>query len=318
MVALVKRRRVLLTPRWRATIGTMTADLYAVHPEVEKALAAGLPVVALESTLFVHGLPPHVASQAWAEVEEAVRSEGAVPAVLALLAGRVRIGIDRDEWPRLQGAEKASIPDLARLLAEKKPGATTVASTAFLAWRAGIQVMATGGIGGVHRDGRDISADLFTLARCPLVVVCSGAKSVLDLPATVEALEALGIPVMGFRTSRFPGFYLAETELPVPEVKEVEGVAALVRAHRALDLQQAVLVVQAPPEPMDRAGHDRVLDQALQEAEAQGVRGKALTPFLLERMHQLTGGRSAEINRKLVVANARLAAQIAVCLTQRG
>ena len=297
----------------------MQPSSWAVHPEVQQALEAGQAVVALESTLFAHGLPGQAAPKVWSEVEGAVRDAGAVPAVIAVMEGKVRVGLDQAAWAKLgQGAEKAGLQDLGRLLAQGKTGATTVASTAFLAWKTGIGVMATGGIGGVHRENHDISADLPALALYPMVVVCSGAKSVLDLPATVEALETLGIPVMGFRTPRFPGFYLAETDFSVPAVQDEREVAQIVQCARALGLSQAVLVVQAPPEPLDRETHDRALHQALEEGRARGIRGKALTPFLLERLHQLTGGESVEANRKLVVANARLAARIARHLAPTG
>lgn len=294
-----------------------------VHPEVAGALARGQPVVALETTLFAHGLPGSAARQVRDEVELAVRDEGALPAAIAVLGGQARIGLGTDDWDVVFGRrlEKAGLRDLPRVMATRQDAATTVASTAYLAWRAGVRVFATGGIGGVHRDASrswDVSGDLTVLSRTPIVVVCSGAKSILDLPATLEALETLQIAVLGFRTDRFPAFYVADSGLPVPRVETEAEVATIVRACDALGLESAVVVAQPPPPEgaLDPAFHDRVLADALRAAGE--VRGKDLTPFLLRYFAEATGGAAVETNRHLVVANARLAARIARELSAGG
>jgi pseudouridine-5'-phosphate glycosidase len=290
--------------------------------EVAAALAAGRPVVALESTLIAHGLPRPDNLRVAAEVEAAVREEGAVPATIALLDGQVRVGLDRAALERIADGErvtKVSLQTLPLCLARGVAGATTVASTAYLAARAGIRVFATGGLGGVHRgaaETRDVSADLPALARSPIVVVCAGVKSILDVPATLEVLETLGVTVVGMGTDRFPGFYLADAGLPVEPVASVAEVAAVWHAQRSLGLSSALVVANPPPADtvLGREEHDRVLASALAEAAAAGVQGRAVTPFLLARLHAATGGRSLEANRALILANARLAARIAVAL----
>lgn len=287
-----------------------------IHPEVERALRAHRPVVAVETTVFAHGLPPDVARRTWEELREGVRSEGATPAPIAVVRGEVRVGLDEDGWTAVWSGrmEKAGLADLPRLVAVGGSGATTVASTAVLAHRAGIRVFATGGLGGVHREAertRDVSADLFALARTPVVGVCSGPKSILDVGATLEVLETLGIVVLGFRTDRAPAFYVADSGLPVHRVETEEEVARIRSCGDRLGLEAAVVVFQSPPDPLDPAVHDRVVRTALDEAEEAGVRGKALTPFLLRRLHEATGGATVAVNRKLLVANARLAARIA-------
>lgn len=291
-----------------------------IHPEVQQALEAHRPIVALESTVFVHGLPPEVARRTWEEVSLGIRSEGAIPAPIAVVRGEVRVGLDEDAWADLWTGEveKAGLADLPRLVSLGRSGATTVASTAVCAYRAGIRVLATGGIGGVHHDaGRtwDVSGDLFALARTPLVVVCTGPKSILDVPATVEVLETFGVIVVGFRTDRMPAFYVADAGVDVPRVGGEEEVARIVRWRDRLGLEAAVVVVQRPPAPLDRAVHDGVLARALDEAQEAGIRGKALTPFLLRRLHEATGGATVEANRKLLHANAQLGARIARSLT---
>lgn len=289
-------------------------------PEVAAALAAGRPVVALESTVIRYGLPYPDNLAVAREVEAAVRQAGAVPATVAVLDGRIRVGCGPAELERLargQGIAKASLRDLPVLLASGGSGATTVAATATVAAAAGIAVFATGGIGGVHRGAArtwDVSADLTVLGREPVAVVCSGAKTVLDIPATLEALETLGVTVLGYGTDRFPGFYVRETPHPVDRrVDTPREAAAVVWARRRAGLPGAVLVCNPvpPAAALDPQEVEAALADALAEAQAQGVAGRDVTPYLLARLRERTGGRSLAANRALLVANAALAAQVA-------
>jgi pseudouridine-5'-phosphate glycosidase len=280
-------------------------------------------LVALESTVIAHGLPrPHNLESAMA-CERAVREAGATPATIAVVAGRRAIGLTEDELRELASRDdvvKTSLRDLGVVVARGKWGATTVAATLHIAERAGISVFATGGIGGVHRDvarALDVSADLAALATKPVVTVCSGAKSILDLPRTVEALETLGVPVVGYGTDEFPAFYSAGSGLPVSARADTPAeVAAIASAHWALGMRSAVLV--AVPCPADAAipaaQIEGAIDEALGEAEASGVSGAALTPFLLSRVAARTGGRALKANLALLENNARVAGHIAVAL----
>jgi pseudouridine-5'-phosphate glycosidase len=295
-----------------------------VAPEVAAALAAGGAVVALESTLLAHGLPAADSPRVAALVEDAVRAAGAVPATVAVLDGVVRIGLDPAGLARVtagDGVAKLSLRDVPVAVASRADGATTVAATAALAARAGIRVFATGGLGGVHRGARDSwdeSADLPTLARTPIVVVCSGVKSILDVGATVERLETLGVTVVGYRTDRFPGFYLVDSGHPVPaRVDSPAAAAAVLAAGIGLDLSGGVVVANPVPaeSQVDPALHDRVLADALAGAERDSVRGAALTPYLLERLREGTGGDSLVANIALIISNAGLAGRIAVAFT---
>ena len=293
-----------------------------IAPEVAEALAAGGPVVALESTLIAHGLPRGRNLEVARELEDVVRREGAVPATIAVVEGAVRIGLDGPALEALALGEdfaKAGLRDLAPVLARGGSAATTVASTAHLAARTGIRLFATGGLGGVHRQAReswDESADIPTLARTRIAVVCAGVKSILDVGATLERLETLNVVVLGFRTDRFPGFYLADSGFPVPwRVETPEEVAAVMAAQEELGLAERAIVVANPLPPgeqVDPELHDRVLADALAVASAEGIRGGATTPFLLDRFHRGTGGATLEANVALVRRNAALAAQIAV------
>jgi pseudouridine-5'-phosphate glycosidase len=293
-----------------------------VHPEVGDALRAGRGVVALESTLIAHGLPAPENLRVAREAEAAVRAAGAVPATIAVVAGAVRIGLDDAALSAIalrDGVIKAGVRDLAPAVARGLDAATTVASTAFLAARAGIGVFATGGLGGVHRGAReswDESADLTTLAQTGIVVVCAGVKSILDVAATLERLETLNVTVAGYRTDAFPGFYLADSGCPVPwRVESPEDVAALMRARASLGLDARAIVVANPlpaDEQLDPALHDRVLRESLDAAAAAGIAGRDVTPFLLNRFHRETGGASLEANVRLVLHNAELAGAIAV------
>jgi pseudouridine-5'-phosphate glycosidase len=291
-----------------------------VDPEVQAALDAGRPVVALESTIIAHGLPRPDNLRVAREIEAAVRAGGAVPATIALLAGEVRVGLDDAALSALaltDGVVKCGVRDLAPALARGVAGATTVAATSHIAERAGIRLFATGGLGGVHRgyaDTFDESADLGTLARVGVCVVCAGVKSILDLPATLERLETLNVTVLGYGTDTFPAFYLNDSGLPVPwRVDTPEEVAAVLRAQMA---PGAVIVANPLPvdEQVDPELHDRVLRDGLAAAAEAGVAGRDVTPFLLERFHTQTGGESLRANVRLVLRNAELAARIAAAL----
>lgn len=293
------------------------------HPDVGRALAAGLPLVALESTLIAHGLPHPDNLAVAARIERCVRDAGAQPATIAVLDGRACIGLDVGQRERIarRDVAKLSARDLPIAAARGIDGATTVAATALLAARAGIAVFATGGLGGVHRDARrswDISADLAALARTPVVVVCAGVKSILDVPATLEHLETLGVPVVGYRTSRFAGFYRTDSGLDVPwRVDGADEIAAIHRARATLGVDTALVVSNPLPadEQLDGALHDEALASGLAAAEAAAVSGAALTPFLLDHFHRATGGASLTVNIALVLRNAAVGAAIAAALT---
>ena len=304
----------------------MAAGGLEIAPDVAAALAAGDPVVALESTLIAHGLPRGRNLDVARELEAAVRAEGAVPATVAIVAGRARVGLDAGALEALAlggGFAKAGVRDLAPVLAAGRSAATTVASTAHLAARAGVRVFATGGLGGVHRDARqtwDESADLVTLASTPITVVCAGVKSILDVGATLERLETLNVCVLGYGTDRFPGFYLSDSGFPAPwRVDSPEEVAAVVRAAAVAGVDRRAIVVANPLPPgqqVDPGLHDRVLAEGLAAAEREGVRGGAITPFLLDRLHRESGGATLEANVTLVRRNAVLAARIAAALSR--
>ncbi len=292
-----------------------------VSDEVQAAIEGGEAVVALESTIIAHGLPAPDNLRVAGEIEAAVRAAGAVPATIAVLGGEVHIGLDDAGLERIgTGGDvaKCSVRDLPVVCARGGDGATTVAATAHLAHRAEIGVFATGGIGGVHRDAAasfDESADLVALAQTPICVVCAGVKSILDAGATLERLETLGVTVLGYRTDRLAGFYLADSGEPVPwRVESAAEIAAIMRARADVGAPGGVLVANPLPvdEQLDPALHDRVLDEALAAAADEGVRGKAITPFLLDRLNRATGGDSLRANITLVTRNARLAGEIAV------
>jgi pseudouridylate synthase len=292
-----------------------------IHPEVSDALVAGRPVVALESTIISHGLPRPDNLRVAREIEQAVRSGGAVPATIAIVGGEPHIGLDDAALRRIAEGDavvKAGVRDAAVLAARGGDGSTTVASTAHLAAAAGITVFATGGLGGVHRRAReswDESADLTTLSRTGVLVVCAGVKSILDVAATLERLETLGVGVIGYRTDQFPGFYLADSGYPVGwRVDTPIQVADVLRARRRVGTDGYGVVLAnpiAPADEMDRALHDRVLSAGLAAADTQGVRGKDVTPFLLDFFHRETHGASLAANVALVLSNARLAAEVA-------
>jgi len=292
-----------------------------IHPEVASALAAGDPVVALESTIISHGLPRPDNLRIAREIEAAVRDGGAVPATIAVVDGIARIGLDDDALARVANDDsvvKVSVRDLGAVAARGGIGATTVASTAHLAARAGIKIFATGGLGGVHRGAAvtyDESADLTTISRTPVLVVCAGVKSILDVGATLERLETLNIAVLGYRTDRFPGFYLRDSGFELYETVRSPGeVAAVLRAREELGTDGYGIVLANPiaeADELDRTLHDRVLADGLAAAAAEGVHGKEVTPFLLAYFHEATHGASLTANVALVVSNARLAGEVA-------
>ena len=282
-------------------------------------------MVALESTLISHGLPHPQNLEVAREAESAVRAEGAVPATIGVVGGVARAGLDGAELELMATAEdipKLSARDLPVAVAKGSHGATTVAATAHLAALAGIRLFATGGLGGVHREAReswDVSADLAALATTPVAVVCSGVKSILDVPATLEYLETLGVPVVGFRTLRFPGFYLSDSGSPLDWSVESEKEAArVIQGLPSLGLERSGLVVANPlaeEEQLDPGLHERALRTSLEELERRGIRGGDVTPFLLDRFAAETKGESLLVNRLIILRNARLAARIAVALS---
>jgi pseudouridine-5'-phosphate glycosidase len=288
-----------------------------VAAPVAAALAAGQPVVALESTVLSHGLPRPRNLELGRALERIVREGGAVPATVGVLDGALVVGLDESQLARLaQGpAAKASPWNLAALVAAGRAAGTTVATTLHAAAAAGVRAFATGGIGGVHREPFDESADLAALARYPVVTVCAGAKSVLDVPATVERLETAGVPVLGWRSDRLAGFHVPLGELPVSaRVETVDEIARTFRAHRALGLPGGILVSQPVTEGLDPGDLARWLDEAHADVRAAGARGKDVTPALLAALAERSNGATVEVNVRLLEANARLATDVAVAL----
>jgi pseudouridine-5'-phosphate glycosidase len=297
----------------------VTAGIVTYSREIQEALTERRPIVALETTIVAHGFPLGEGLAVGRECEQHVRDRGAVPATVAVMDGALRVGLDDEQLERIAAAgsdaRKVSPRDLAACIVDGALGATTVGATLAACRLAGISVLATGGIGGVHRGYEtrlDISADLVELARTATVVVCSGVKSLLDVPATVEALETLGVPVVGFGTDTVPLFYAAEGGPPAPiRADSPEAVAAIAQTHWALH-RSAGLVVTRPPDP--EVDVPELIEEALGEAKSQGVSGQAVTPFVLSRLHERSGGRTLEVNRKLAADNASLAAEIAAAL----
>ncbi len=288
--------------------------------EVRKALKDGRPVVALESTLISHGFPYPENLKVAGEMEEIIRGCGVMPATIAIIKGKMKVGLTRSEMEFMATSEdilKASKRDLAVIIAKGLNGATTVAATMIVAERAGIKVFATGGIGGVHRGAEktfDISADLQELARTPVAVVCSGAKSILDLPLTKEYLETMGVPVIGFGSKELPAFYCRESGMKVDYVvnNEVEA-AKIIRAMQDLGLGGGIIIANPIPEEyaLSMEYMNEMIEEAIESAEKEGIKGKKLTPYLLNKIKELTGGKSLKANIELVKNNARVAAKIA-------
>jgi pseudouridylate synthase len=288
-------------------------DLVAVAPEVQAGLDEGRLVVALETTLVAHGFPAPDGVAVGLESDAAVRAAGAVPATIGVLDGRIRVGLTPDELERFTpDARKAGPRDLAACAVRGAVGATTVGGALAVARTVGIRFLGTGGIGGVHRgfpSAPDVSADIPAIARTAALVVSSGVKSLLDVPATSELLETLGIPVLGFRTDTLPLFYAAEGGPEVPHrVEDAGEAAAIAAAHWGLG-GAGLLLASAPPESFDA---ESLIEDALSAADGQGVTGQAVTPFVLAYLHERSGGRTREVNRALIVANARLAGEVAV------
>ncbi|MEU5537681.1 pseudouridine-5'-phosphate glycosidase [Streptomyces sp. NPDC020362] len=300
--------------------------MVVVSEEVRAAIDARRPVVALESTIIAHGLPRPRNLQVALELEDVVRQEGAVPATIAVLDGRPRVGLDKEQLERVaneDGIRKLGHRDLPMAVAAGVSGATTVSATAQLAALAGVRVFATGGLGGVHREWtvtQDESADLGLLARTRITVVCAGVKSILDVPATLQRLETLGVTVAGYRTDRFPGFYLSDSGHPVDwTLQSPEQVADVMRAQDALGAAQSALIVANPvpqEQQLDPDLHARVLADALRALEEQGITGQAVTPFLLDFLVRHTAGASLEANLAAVRGNVQLAARIAAAWTR--
>ncbi|MSW72675.1 MAG: pseudouridine-5-phosphate glycosidase [Actinobacteria bacterium] len=290
--------------------------------QVSAAIAAGKPVVALESTIISHGLPRPSNLAVALECEEIVLSHGAVPATIALLDGIVHVGLEQAELEAIANRDdisKASIRDLAIIVASGKSAATTVAATAHIAAVAGIKVFATGGLGGVHRgaqDSFDESADLTALSQLDMTVVCAGVKSILDVHATLERLETLAIGLVGYRTNRFPGFYLTDSGFELEHrVENAKEIAAIIKARTSIGTQFKSLVVANPVhKEMNRELHDQILASGLAKADLEGINGKAVTPFLLEYFHTASKGESLSINTEIIKSNCALAAEIAVAL----
>jgi pseudouridine-5'-phosphate glycosidase len=301
-------------------------DFVSLLPEVHDALHSGAPVVALESTIISHGMPYPTNVHTAREVEDVVRAGGAIPATIAILGGRIRVGLSSEDLESLGQAEhvrKVSRRDLPIAVASGQVGATTVAATMICAHLAGIPVFVTGGIGGVHRQGEvtlDVSADLTELARTSVAVVCAGAKAILDLPRTLEVLETHGVPIIGFGTDTFPAFYTRSSGLPVDvRLDSPADVARVMAAKWGLGLDGGVLVTTPVPEAhaMDTEEIGAIIEQSVEEAERAGIKGKDVTPFLLKRIVERTGGRSLATNVALVKHNAEVGAAIAVAYAAR-
>lgn len=297
-----------------------------IHPDVAAALAANQPVVALESTIISHGMPYPQNVETALKVEQEVRKNGAIPATIAIIKGRLKAGLSHDEIEQLgqggQSITKVSRRDLPFIVAQGKTGATTVASTMIIAAMAGIRVFATGGIGGVHRGAEtsfDVSADLQELAQTPVAVVCAGAKSILDLGLTLEYLETHGVPVIGYQTEQLPAFFTRGSQFKVDyRLEDAASIAQVMQAKWAMHLKGGLVIANPIPEQyaMPSSAIDGAIEQALAEANAQNISGKQATPFLLARVCELTGGDSLASNIQLVLNNARLASAIAKAYCQ--
>ena len=289
---------------------------------VAKALGDKSPIVALESTIITHGLPRPKNLEVALEVEQIVIEAGATPATIAIIDGQIHIGLEPNQLTRIANDEnilKASIRDLAVISTQKKSAATTVAATSHIANMAGISLFATGGLGGVHREAWqswDESADLLALANTPVLIVCSGAKSILDVSATLERLETLSVPILGYKTNKFPGFYLTDSGFELEHrVETARDIAQIWRARGDVAINKSALIVANPvSNQMDKALHDQLLFDGLSKAKIDGVVGKAVTPFLLDYFHTNSKGESLRVNIEIIKANAALAAQIAVAL----
>ena len=297
---------------------SLVSASFHIKPEVSQALESGKPVVALESTVITHGLPYPENLQLANDMEMEIREGGGIPATIAMLNGKVMIGLEAAQLEQLVIAKnvvKVSSRDIATTIVLQKSGGTTVAGTLAIASQAGIKVFATGGIGGVHRGTPfDVSADLGQLARSQLIVVCAGAKAILDLPATLEVLETYGVPVIGYKTDEFPAFYSVHSGLPVSaRIDKAEEIAILAKLHWAMGNSSSILVTVPPPEGMSLDNNliESAIQSALKEAQENNIHGQAVTPYLLQQVSKLTGGLSLKANLALLRNNARVAAEIA-------
>ena len=304
------------------SMNSKISDSLTYSDEVKAALEKGLPIVALESTIISHGLPRPSNLQVAQEVEAIIRSRGAIPATIALLGGVVRIGLNETQLAELAMRDditKASSRDLAIVIAKKGSAATTVAATAHLAVLAGIKVFATGGLGGVHRgaqDSFDESADLTALSHLDITVVCAGVKSILDVGATLERIETLAIGLVGFRTNKFPGFYLTDSGFEIEHrVDSAQEIAEIIKARTGIGTTNSALLVTNPvSKEMDRARHDAILHSGLANATRDGITGKAVTPYLLKHFHTVSEGESLTVNIEIIKSNSALAADIAIAM----
>lgn len=303
----------------------MFNEMLNVHPEVKDAIANREPIVALESTIISHGMPYPDNLNTAIEIEKIIRDEGAVPATIALHQGKIQVGIDestREILANDKTVSKASRRDLAFVLSQQSTASTTVAATMFCAHLAGVHVFVTGGIGGVHRNVSehfDISADLLELAQTPVTVVCSGAKSILDLPKTLEVLETNGVPVIGYRTNEFPAFYSHSSGIPLlHQLDDVQAIASLMHSHHKLYLKNGIII--ANPIPIDTEIPSNQIAPVIEQAQrdAKNIKGKEITPFLLKRISELTEGQSLKANISLIRNNARLGAQISTAYSKFG
>jgi pseudouridylate synthase len=305
-------------------IHKMTSQLLHINPEIQEAIASGKPIVALESTIISHGMPYPQNVETALKVEQTVRDNGALPATIAIINGTMKAGLTVDEIEILgkggQNIAKTSRRDMPMLLSQKRHGATTVASTMIIAQLAGIKIFATGGIGGVHRGGHitlDISADLQELARTNVAVVCAGAKSILDIGLTLEYLETHGVPVIGFQTDDFPAFFTRKSGFGVDYRMDTEGgIADMLKTKWAIPLQGGAVIANPVPEAHEANPTmiDHIIDKAVRRADSLGIKGKAITPFLLSEIEKMTEGLSLKTNIQLVLNNAGLAARIAGCM----
>ncbi len=296
----------------------MEKTRFNIQHDVQQAMNFGLPIVALESTVITHGLPQPVNLKVAQDMEASVRAQGATPATIALMDGSVRVGLSSEELEQLAGAvnpHKVSLRDFGYALEKRLIGGTTVAATMFVAEKVGIKVFATGGIGGVHRNVPfDVSADLMQLSRCPVLVVCAGAKAILDLPATMEYLETQGVPVIGYQTNDFPAFYSISSGMKLNlRADSAEEVAKIAETHWSLGLKSGILLVVPPPKETAIPAKEVELwvEEALRQAELDGIHGNATTPYLLAKVNALSGSRSMQTNIALLLNNAKVAAQVA-------
>ena len=294
-------------------------EYFDIHSDIQEAIRQSVPVVVLESSVWVQGLPEDDAIQTMSECCRAIREEGAVPIVVGIYRGKIRVGLTVEEVRGMiqnNKCRKVNIRDIPSCIQKREDGATTVSTTIFIASKLGLPVVATGGIGGVHRDVHktfDISADLYALATNPVAVVSSGVKSILNIGATLEVLESMGIPVIGYRTDTFPAFYCNGSPFPVPErMNEAEEIAGMLRVRQKLKMPQGVLIANPIPKEcsLSESLMNEMVEKSMLESSELGLRGKEVTPFLLQRLHKVTGGKTVYANIALLKENARVGARL--------